>query len=160
MVFAQGYGHADPGFLAAVGSQAEGLISRSPFLFDLRDRLPLLARVNQLYRWTVMAAGDQATDLDETSALAVVGMLTLVDAINRAGAVEPRALRQALQQTSIPPDWLILPWRGVRFESTGQNEQVGVLMTQVRGGRFATIWPFELATRDMLYPIPPWSGRR
>ena len=160
MVIAQDYGYTDPGFRAAVGSQAEGLISRASFLPDVQDRLPLLARVNQLFRWTAMAAGRPAADLDETSALVVVGMMTLIDAINRAGTVEPRAIRQALQQTNIPPGWLILPWRGVRFESTGKNEQVGVLMIQVRGGRFVTIWPFELATRDVLYPMPPWSGRR
>lgn len=160
MIVAQDYGHADPAFLAAVGSQAEGLISRSPFLLDMRDRLPLLSRVNQLYRATTVAAGAQPADLSGTSALGVVGMLTLVDAINRAGAVRPHAIRQALQQTNIPAGWLILPWRGVTFESTGQNEQVGVLMMQVRGGRFSTIWPFELATRDVLYPMPAWSRSR
>ena len=160
MVIAQDYGYTDPGFRAAVGSQAEGLISRAGFLLDIQERLPLLARVNQLFRWTAMAAGRPAADVDETSALVVIGMLTLLDAINLAGAVEPRAIRQALQQTNIPPSWLILPWRGVRFESNGQNEQVGVLMMQVQGGRFVTIWPSELATRDVLYPMPAWSGRR
>ena len=160
MVIAQAYGHTDPAFLAAVGSQAEGLISRSALLLDIQDRLPLLATVNPLYRQTTVATGGQAVDLNETSALAIVGMMTLIDAVNRAGTVQPLAIRQALQQTSIPPGWLILPWRGVRFESTGQNEQVDVLMMQLRGGRYSTVWPFDLATRDVLYPIPPWSGRR
>ena len=160
MVIAQGFGHADPAFLTAVGSEAEGLISRSLLLPDVQAKLPLFATVNRLHRQVAVAAGRRAADLSDTSALAVVGMLTLVDACDRAGSVQPRAIRQALQQTAIPADWLILPWRGVKFEATGQNEQVGVLMTQLRGGRYSTIWPFELATRDVLYPIPPWSQRR
>ena len=154
MIIAQNSGHVDPSFVEAVGKEAEGLISRSPFVLDLIDRKPIVKRVNDIYR-----ERSGGVDLFDGSARGITGGLTLVDAFNRAGSVEPEAVRKSLAETNIPGDQLIVPWRGIKFESNGQNEQVAVLMMQLRGGAFSTIWPFDLAAKETLYPIPAWSER-
>jgi branched-chain amino acid transport system substrate-binding protein len=53
-----------------------------------------------------------------------------------------------------------MPWTGVRFDETGQNTGVRAIIMQLQGGKYYTVWPFEMATRDVLYPIPRWSERK
>ena len=48
-------------------------------------------------------------------------MMTLADAINRAGSTEPEKLRTALVQTNLGETDTIMPWEGIRFDSKGQN---------------------------------------
>ena len=99
-------------------------------------------------------------DLYDLPARAFTGMVTLVDAINRAGSTEPEAIRKALAATDIKPADLIVPWTGVRFDENGQNTGVRAIIMQLQGGKYHTVWPFEMATRDVIYPIPKWSERR
>jgi len=44
--------------------------------------------------------------------------------------------------------------------ATGQNESGTPLITQWRGGQLKIVWPFELASTDVLYPLPKWSERK
>ena len=54
-----------------------------------------------------------------------------------------------------------MPWKGVKFDpATGQNELGTPLITQWRGGALRVVWPFDLATLDVLYPLPKWSDRK
>ena len=85
--------------------------------------------------------------------------MTLFDAINRAGSTEPEKIRTALAATNIPPDQLIVPYRGVRFATTGQNELVRAILMQVQKGKYCTIYPFELASCQVLYPTPTWAEK-
>ena len=58
--------------------------------------------------------------MDGTPARAFQAMMTLADAINRAGSTEPEAIQKALQQTDMPPTSLIMPWEGVKFDASGR----------------------------------------
>ena len=62
--------------------------------------------------------------------------------------------------TNIPPDELIMPWSGVRFDDKGQNSGVRAILQQVQKGAYATIYPFELAVADAVYPMTPWKARK
>jgi len=83
-----------------------------------------------------------------------------VDAINRAGSTESEAIRVALTKTDIKAADLLVPWTGVKFDETGQNVGVRAIIVQLQGGKYLTVWPFEVAARDVLYPIPRWSERK
>ena len=89
-----------------------------------------------------------------------MGFFVLADAINRAGSTKPEAIREALIKTHLPADQLITPWRGVKFDETGQNILVDAIIIQYQGGKPYTVWPFNLATKDLLFPIPKWSEKR
>jgi branched-chain amino acid transport system substrate-binding protein len=53
-----------------------------------------------------------------------------------------------------------MPWTGVKFDEKGQNAGVRAILQQLQGGVYHTIYPFELATKEPIYPIPAWSQRK
>jgi branched-chain amino acid transport system substrate-binding protein len=99
-------------------------------------------------------------DMADVSARAFTGFLTLVDAINRAGSTDPAAIQKALRETDIPADQLLMPWTAVKFDDKGQNIGVRAILQQMQGGSYHTIYPFDLALKDAIYPVPAWSQRK
>ena len=153
-VMAQNSGHTDPSFIEAVGKDADGIASRSEFSLDLAVKKPLVKEVNDLFKQR------SGRDFSGTCARAFVGFFVLADAINRAGSTQPEAIRNALIKTDIPADQLITPWRGVKFDETGQNILGDAIVIQWQGGKSYTVWPFNLASKDMIFPIPKWEDRK
>jgi branched-chain amino acid transport system substrate-binding protein len=154
LVLAQGSGHQDPSFLTAVGKDAEAYISRAPFNFDHAQKKPNARYFNELFK---KRAG---RDMYDTPARGVTGFMTLVEAINRAGSTSPEAIRKALRETHIPPEQHLMPWGPIRFDDEGQNTGVRVIMMQIQDKVWYTVWPWEHATREVLYPIPKWAERK
>jgi branched-chain amino acid transport system substrate-binding protein len=154
MILAQDAGHIDPKFIEQTGKDSDGYLSRSPFPSDLIDQNPVAKALNGPYR---ARSGKELYDLP---ARAVTAIVTMVDAINRAGSTDPEAIRQALTKTDIKPADLLMPWTGVKFDETGQNVGVRAIVVQLQGGKYWTVWPFEGATRDVIFPIPKWSERK
>jgi branched-chain amino acid transport system substrate-binding protein len=155
LVMAQNSGHTEPSFVEAVGKDCDGICSREEFSLDLASKKPLMGEVNAIYKKRY------GTDFSGPAARAFVGFLALCDAINRAGSTKPEAIREAIIKTNIPGDQLITPWRGIKFDKNGQNELVDAIIIQYQdGGKKFTIFPFNLATREPLYPIPKWSERK
>jgi branched-chain amino acid transport system substrate-binding protein len=154
IIVAQNSGHIDPKFIEATGKDSEGYLSRSPFAADLVDKIPLAKALNPGYK------ARSGKDLYDLPARAFTGIATLLDAINRAGSTEPEAIRAALAKTDISGSDLIVPWSGVKFDETGQNTGVRAIIVQLQGGKYWTVWPFEVAARDVIFPIPRWSERK
>ena len=156
MIMTQNAGHISPDFIQAVGKEAEGTMTRAPFSTDLIDKRPVAKVVNEHYR----KRSPGGKDLYDFPARAFTGMMTLLDAINRAGSTDPEAIRKALVATNIPGDQLIMTWENVRFDETGQNTGVRGIILQLQGGRYHTVYPFDVATKEVVYPIPKWSERK
>jgi branched-chain amino acid transport system substrate-binding protein len=154
MIMAQNAGHISPDFVAAAGKDAEGTMSRAPFSTDLIDKRPMAKALNAIYS---KRAGK---DLYDFPARSFTGMMTLLDAINRAGSTDPEAIRKALTTTNIPGDQLIMTWEGIKFDEQNQNTLVKAIIVQLLGGKYQTIWPWDVATKDVLYPIPQWKDRK
>ena len=95
------------------------------------------------------------------SARAFTGTLVLVDAINRARSTDPQAIRKALLETNIPANQTIMPWDGIAFDpKTGQNIHSSGIIVQVQNGTYRTVWPFNLASSQVVWPMPEWSKRK
>jgi branched-chain amino acid transport system substrate-binding protein len=154
IIMAQNAGHTDPSFIEAVGKDADGICSRTEFSLDLVKHKPMLAEINDLFKKR------SGRDFSGTSARCFVGFFVLCEAINRAGSTAPEAIREALAKTHIPAEQLITPWRGVKFDETGQNILVDAIVIQYQGAKPYTVWPFSLATKEMIYPIAKWSERK
>jgi branched-chain amino acid transport system substrate-binding protein len=154
MILAQNAGWTDPTFLREMGKDVEGHITRAPFALDLAAKKPLIAKVNELFK------KQGGRDLSDVPARAFTGFLTLADAINRAKSTKPDDIRKALVATNIPGEQLIMPWTGVKFDDKGQNTGVRAILQQVQNGQYATIYPFELAAKDVVYPLPAWKDRK
>ncbi|HEV8664202.1 MAG TPA: ABC transporter substrate-binding protein [Candidatus Methylomirabilis sp.] len=155
LIVAQDAGYTDPKFVSEMGKEAEGAITRAPFAMDLAGRKPLIPVVNEMFK--KLSGG---RDLSDVPARVLTGFLVLADAINRAGSREPAAIQKALRETNMPAEQLLMPWTGVRFDEKGQNTGVRAILMQLQGGTYYTVYPFELAARDVLYPIPTWAKRK
>ena len=154
LIIAQDAGYTDPKFVTEMGKEAVAAITRAPFSLDLASKKPLIPVIDGMFK----KLGGR--DLSDVSARAFTGFITLVDAINRAGSTDPAAIQKALQTTNITPDQLIMPWAGVKFDQNGQNSGARAILQQMQDGVYVTIYPFDLATKDVIYPIPRWSERK
>ncbi len=154
LIIAQNAGFTDPTFIKTMGKDAEGAITRSPYNDDLAERIPLIKKINIIFK-----KHSNGRDLSDVPAREFTSFMTLLDAINRAGSTDPEKIRVALTQTNIPADQLIVPYKGVKFDATGQNELVRPILMQVQKGKYCTVYPFELASCPVVYPLPTWAEK-
>ncbi len=145
-------GFISPSFVETLGADANYVLSREVWALDLADARPLIGQVNELYRERYGA------NMTGNSARAFTGLIVLADAIDRAGSTEPEAIRQALLETDIPADQLIMPWDGIKFDpDTGQNTLAKGIIVQIQEQDYYTVWPWDLAARDLIWPMPDWA---
>ncbi len=141
-------GFISPGFVERVGAEASYVLSREVWAQDLGEQRPLVQQVDDLY--VEMYGGH----MDGNSARAFTGLLVLADAINRAGSTDPEAIREALLETDIPGERMIMPWEGVRFDAeTGQNLLARGIIVQLWDGVYHTVWPWDMASEELVWPM-------
>jgi branched-chain amino acid transport system substrate-binding protein len=146
-------GFNDSEFLKTLGNDGDYVLSREVWALDLAAHKPLIKKVND------MLQERHKVNFNGNSARAFTGMLALADAVNRAGSTKPEAIQKALRETNIPGNQLIMPWEGIRFDETGQNKLGAGIIVQVQEGKYVTVWPFELASKEIVWPMPAWSKR-
>jgi branched-chain amino acid transport system substrate-binding protein len=95
-------------------------------------------------------------DLDDPSARAMQGFLTLAEAINRAGSTEPAKIQAALRATDIKAHQVVTGYNGVKFDDKGQNVLASSLITQLRKGVYLPVWPKDKAASDLQLPYKGW----
>jgi branched-chain amino acid transport system substrate-binding protein len=146
-------GFNDSEFLKTLGKDAWWVLSREVWALDLAERKPLVRKVNDILH------DRHGVNFNGNSARAFTGVMTLLAAVDRAGSTKPEAIQKALRDTDIPGDQIIMPWKGVKFDANGQNELGAGIIVQVQEGKYFTVWPFELASKDVVWPMPPWEKR-
>lgn len=154
MILANNAGFTDTEFRRTLGKDADYVITREVWSPDLAKNNPLIKQVNDLF--------NQRYKIDFTgnSSRTFTGLLTLVDAINRAGSTDAEAIRKALIATNIPGDKIIMPWKGIKFDEQGQNTYGSGILVQIIDGKYRTVWPFDMATSDVVWPMPKWDQRK
>ncbi len=154
MVLANNAGFTDTEFIRTLGKDAEYVITREVWALDLTTRNPLIKAVNDLY------FGRSKANFTGNSSRAFTGLMVLADAINRAKGTEPEAIRKALTETDLKGSQLIMPWSGVKFDENGQNTLGRGILVQIVDGKYNTVWPFDMASRDVVWPMPAWDKRK
>ena len=154
MILANDAGFSDTEFIRTLGKDADYVISREVWSLDLATRNLLIKQVNDLY------FSRYKTNFTGNSSRTFTGLMVMADAINRAGSTDPEAIRKALAETNIPGNKLIMPWKGVKFDAKGQNTLGQGILVQILGGKYVTVWPFELAAHDIVWPMPKWDQRK
>ena len=142
-------GFSDTSFIDAVGDLAEGVINRSSY--DIGKPGSNSFIVNELY---TKHAGHA---LDDTSARAMQGFLALADAINRAGSTDPAKIQAALQATDLKPDQLMIGYKGINYDETGQNKLASTLLVQLIKKHYVPVWPSDMATMEPQMPFKGWN---
>ncbi len=141
-------GFSDPSFIPNVGDLAQGALDRSAF--DVGKPGTNSYLVNKLFH------DKYGRDLDDTSARWMQGFFVLADAINRAGSTEPEKIREALNATDLKADQLMIGYRGVKFDDTGQNTLASTFLIQLKGKQYVSVWPDNLATDKLELPVKGW----
>ena len=146
-IMAQAAGFQEQAFLTAAGPLAEGVFSRSSFAADATKSRPAIAPVLAMFR------AKAGKDLNDNTSRQVVAVQVLADAINRAGSAKPDDIRKALMATNVPGDQTIMPWKGIRFDETGQNQDATPVIQQVVNGVFRTVYPVEVAVQEPVWNV-------
>ncbi len=157
IILAQNSGYVDANFTKAVGADADGILSRASWAADLKK--PQISKVIEITRKLT-----NRQDVEDLLASPVAGqvtaVLTIADAINRAGSIDPRKVREALMATITPGSRTIMPWPKIEFDPvTRQNKFAYAMMIQRQKGSWWTVWPFLQASKSLIYPFPSWSTR-
>ncbi|HYC13938.1 MAG TPA: ABC transporter substrate-binding protein [Stellaceae bacterium] len=149
MIIGDDAGFADPAFVPAVGDLAQGVMNRSAWAVGKPGSVTY--KINELFK------AKTGRDLDDTSARGMQAMFVLADAINRAGSTEPAKIQKALQETDIKPEQLMMGYRGVKFDDTGQNVLAATYLIQLQGKGYVAVWPEKSATAPIQWPLKGWK---
>jgi branched-chain amino acid transport system substrate-binding protein len=141
-------GFSDPAFIPNVGDIAQGAINRSAW--DVGSPGSNSYKINEMFK------AKYGRDLDDTSARWMQGFLVLADAINRAGSTEPTKIQLALRETDLKPEQLMIGYRGVKFDETGQNTLSATYLIQLQGKVYKSVWPEDRATAKLEWPMAGW----
>jgi branched-chain amino acid transport system substrate-binding protein len=86
-------------------------------------------------------------------------------AIEDAGSDDPEDIYEALVNADWPMENFCCPWPRVKFGPNGQNEYAAAIMIQVQYNEeaeqnlYATVWPWDVASEDLVYPAIPYEDR-
>jgi branched-chain amino acid transport system substrate-binding protein len=152
-IFAFGPGFTAADAFGAAGADAEGLFAATAWSREIAGRNPVAKPVMELYE---QQFGQPMTEVAAGSFTAV---LVLAEAVNRAGSVDPQRIRAALLNMDVPGRELIMPWSGVRFDSSShQNIAAAGAVEQRINDQFRVVFPDEL--QDSGAVVWPLSERR
>ena len=117
------------------------------FAIDATKARPAIVKVNALFR-----ARDNK-DLNDLTGRELTALQVLADALNRAKSTSNTALQAALQATDIPGNQTIMPWEGIKFDSTGQNVEGTPVIQQRQNGVWHTVYPLDVATAPAVWNV-------
>ncbi|HYM03437.1 MAG TPA: ABC transporter substrate-binding protein [Stellaceae bacterium] len=149
MIIGDDSGFSDPAFLPAVADIAQGVMNRSAW--DIGKPGSVTYRINELYK------AKTGNNLDDTSGRDMQAFFVLADAINRAGSTDPAKIQKALQETNFGPAQLMMGYRGVKFDATGQNTEAATYLIQLQGKEYKAVWPEKSAIAKLEWPMKGWK---
>ena len=148
MIIGDSAGFTDPSFIPAVGTLAQGVLSRSAW--DLGPPGSLSAKVNAVFKAKI------GHGMDDASGRVMEALFVLADALNRAGSTNPEKLRAALAATDMPASKMIVGYRGVKFDASGQNTLGATYLIQLQGAGYRTVWPDAPGNAKLEWPMKGW----
>ena len=141
-------GFSDPAFMG-VSDLAQGAINRSAW--DVGKKGSVTSIINDLY------TKKTGHGMDDTSGRDMEAFFVLMDAINRAGSTKPDDVQKALRETDLKPEQLMMGYKGVKFDQTGQNTLAATYLIQLFGKEYVAVWPENKAQRKLVYPFKGWK---
>ena len=146
-IVAQAAGFSEKALYDAVGDKLEGAITRGSFSLDLAAKRPMVGKINDLFK------AKSGKDLNDNTSRQFMAMIIMADAINRAKSTDGEKIRDALAATEMSGEQTIMPWKRVKFDEMGQNNDADPVLLQYVGGKFVTIFPMQAAVADAIWPM-------
>jgi branched-chain amino acid transport system substrate-binding protein len=81
---------------------------------------------------------------------------TYVEAMRKAGSIDPAEVRKALAATDI-----VTAFGPVKFSPDGDGDAIlmGAKLGQVQKGEVEIVFPTATKTADLIYPTPTWAKK-
>ena len=146
-IVAQDAGFSEKALYDAVGDKLEGVISRGTFSLDLAQKRPMVGKINDMFK------EKSGKDFNDYSSRQFMALILMADAINRAKSTDGEKIRDALAATDLPGEQTIMPWKRVKYDETGQNNDADPVLLQYTGGKFVTIFPPQAAVAEATWPM-------
>jgi branched-chain amino acid transport system substrate-binding protein len=141
-------------FLSGAGKEADYLFTPGTFPPRLIGTQARIQQVNEMFK---RKSGLER--MSDVAARDIQALLVLAEAINRAKSTESSAIVKALSETNLRQDQIIMPWKGVKFDATGENTLATIVMQQIIKGQYEIVWPENMATAKPIWPAPKWEER-
>jgi branched-chain amino acid transport system substrate-binding protein len=146
-IVAQDAGFSEQSFYDAVGDKIPGSITRASFSLDLAAKRASVGKVNAMFK------ARSNKDLNDLTSREFMALVILADAIDRAKSTDGEKIRAALAATSIPGERTIMPWKQIKFDESGQNNDADPVLLQYVNRKLVTIYPFAAATAEPIWPM-------
>ncbi len=143
-------GFAIQSFLKGAGDAAEWVFTATSWTPDVK-----YPGARSLYERLKAALG--GAEPSYHAAEAYMALIVAADALNRAKSLDKKAIMDALAATN-----LMTPVGPVQFQNfAGFRNQnpIPMVVQQVQGGKFVTVFPVQIAPGRPRYPTPPWNRR-
>jgi branched-chain amino acid transport system substrate-binding protein len=147
-IMAQDAGFSEKALYDAVGDKLEGAISRGSFSLDLAEKRPMVGLINEMFK------AKSGKDFNDYTSRQFMGLILMAEAINRAKSTDGDKIREALAATDLPGDVTIMPWKRVKYDEMGQNNDADPVLLQYIGKKFVTIAPEQVAVSEAVWPMP------
>jgi branched-chain amino acid transport system substrate-binding protein len=156
IIWGQDAGFEAPEFRSGLGDDVIGILTRTVFAPKIAEVKQVAGQVNSLYKQRF------GHELSGASARAFTGVQTWAEVLQKAGSTKPEDIQKAANSINIPGEQLVVPWKGIKFATSGpdlgQNELGSGIIGQFQKDKSGEIgleivYPFDLATADMIYPI-------
>jgi branched-chain amino acid transport system substrate-binding protein len=150
-ILAFGSGWSDPTFIPTMGKLADAAMTRAAWSISYTEKNQAAKVVADYF------VRKYGLPMTENSARSFTAMMTLGQAIANARSTDPEKIREALAAIKITRT--IMPWPGVKFDSSGQNVEAQGVIAQIQNGKYEVVYPASAATASVIWPMPSLTGR-
>ncbi|MGH8111806.1 MAG: ABC transporter substrate-binding protein [Rhodanobacteraceae bacterium] len=142
-------GYSDPSFVKSEASITEGLVDRSAWINGAKGSPTYI--LNEMYE------KETGHGFDASSGRFMQAFFIMAEAINTAGSTNPVKVQSSLRRMDIKPDQLMMRYRGVKFDSDGNNVLADTNLTQMQSGHYVQIWPRKNGSAKVELPYKGWT---
>ncbi|MBU1902715.1 MAG: ABC transporter substrate-binding protein [Proteobacteria bacterium] len=156
IIWGQNAGFETPEFRSTLGTDIVGFLTRSVFVPKVVEIKKLAGKVNNMYKKKT------GNDLSGASARSFTGLQAWVAILEKAGATKPAAIQAAANSIEIPGSQLVVPWKGIKFSTSGdelgQNIWGSGIIGQYQLAKdgqvdMEIVYPFDVTSASMVYPF-------
>ncbi|MEO8304443.1 MAG: amino acid ABC transporter substrate-binding protein [Betaproteobacteria bacterium] len=147
-MFGVSLGPTLPGFIEALGPKAEGILEPIQWAANAPWK-------DEIFGWTApqfaeMFQKEVGHFPDYHPPQSVAALEVYQRALEKAGSLDPRKVRDAIAETNI-----MTMYGPIRFNEKGQNIAKGMSVVQVQNGKAMVVYPADGAQAKFIYPLPP-----
>jgi len=144
-------GYQDPQFVVNLGKDADYFSGTNVTTSALFAKMPILFKINEMYK------AKSGVDIDGPTLEDFASALVIAEAINIAGTTAPEKVLEVLKNHTFDAPYFVS--EKIKFGPDGQNVYSASVMTQIFNGIYEAVWPEQYQTHEPVPQFPDWNKR-